>query len=138
MSTLPPLDSMSDPTPLMRFMGIQIGEVGAQRAVAQMPVAPNTQPYGRLSGGATILLCEETASRAASAHARSLGKMALGLEVNTTHHSGATSGRVTAVAEAIHLGRTIATYNVTVTGGDGRLVSTARVTCILVDAPATR
>ncbi|SER86418.1 uncharacterized domain 1-containing protein [Propionibacterium cyclohexanicum] len=135
MSTLEPLDAMTDPTPLMRFMGIEIGEVSPQRAEASMSVAPNTQPFGRLAGGATILLCEETASRAASLHARSLGKIALGLEVNTTHHCGATAGRVTALAEAIHLGRTIATYNVTVSGEDAHLVSTSRVTCILVDAP---
>lgn len=135
MNRLPPMDSLTDPTPLSRFMGIETLEVGPEHAVARMSVAPNTQPYGRLAGGATILLCEGIASRAAALHARSLGKIALGLEVNTTHHSGATSGRVTAVADAIHLGRTVATYNVTVTGEDGRLVSTTRVSCILVDAP---
>ncbi|MFZ2625079.1 MAG: PaaI family thioesterase [Propionibacterium sp.] len=136
MTELPALDSLTDPTPLSRFMGIETLEVSPEHAVARMPVAPNTQPYGRLAGGATILLCEGIASRAASLHARGLGKIALGLEVNTTHHSGATSGHVTAIADAIHLGRTVATYNVTVTGQDGRLVSTARVSCILVDTPA--
>lgn len=135
---LPPFDTLTDPTPLSRYMGIETVEVSPAHAVATMPVAPNTQPYGRLAGGATILLCEGIASRAAASHAKTLGKIALGLEVNTTHHSGATHGHVTAVADAIHLGRSVATYTVTVTGEDDRLISTARVTCMLVDAQRTR
>ena len=39
---------------------------------------------------------------------------------------------MTGVATPIHLGRTMATYEVVVTDEDGRRVCTSRITCTLV------
>ena len=39
-------------------MGIEIIELSAQRVVATMPVEGNTQPYGLLHGGASVVLAE--------------------------------------------------------------------------------
>ena len=62
------------------------------------------------------------------------GRAAVGIELNATHHRSARSGLVTGTATALHLGRTLATYQVVVEDDGGRLVCTARLTCMLIDA----
>ena len=47
------------------------------------------------------------------------------------------SGEVTAVATPLSRGRSIATYDITITDDDGRRVCTARLTCALRDRPPT-
>ncbi|MDP9416387.1 MAG: hotdog fold thioesterase [Actinomycetota bacterium] len=132
---------MTDPTEtsfpagaLAERLGIETLETSADRVVAVMPVAGNTQPYGLLHGGATLALAEQVGSVAAALHAGA-GRIAVGVEVSGSHHRSVTSGQVRAVATPVHRGRTLATYDVTVTDESGRRVSTARVTCLLRDAP---
>jgi uncharacterized protein (TIGR00369 family) len=55
----------------------------------------------------------------------------MGIEINATHHRSAREGRVYAVATPLHLGRTIATWDVEIADEDGKRVCTARVTCML-------
>ena len=43
---------------LIQRMGIEFVEATAQRLVATMPVEGNTQPYGLLHGGASVVLAE--------------------------------------------------------------------------------
>ncbi|ADG74865.1 thioesterase superfamily protein [Cellulomonas flavigena DSM 20109] len=116
-------------------MGVQVTVVAADRATGTMPVAGNTQPYGLLHGGASAALAETLGSLAAAAHAGP-GRMAVGIELNATHHRSARTGVVTGTARALHLGRTLASYEVVVEDADGRRVCTARLTCMLMDAPA--
>ncbi|WP_421741576.1 PaaI family thioesterase [Cellulomonas sp.] len=118
---------------LIERMGIVVIEASAQRTVATMPVAGNTQPYGLLHGGASAVLAETLGSISAMAHAGE-GRAAVGIELNATHHRSARSGLVTGTATALHLGRTLATYQVVVEDDGGRLVCTARLTCMLIDA----
>ena len=115
-------------------LGIEALEVTAQRTVGTMPVSGNTQPHGLLHGGATAALAETMASLAASAHAGP-GRVAVGLELNVTHHRTARSGTVTATATAVHLGRTTASYEIVVLDPDARRICTARLTCVLIDSP---
>jgi uncharacterized protein (TIGR00369 family) len=114
-------------------MGIELVEVSARRAVATMPVEGNTQPYGLLHGGASAVLAETLGSYAAQAHAGP-GRVAVGIELNATHHRSARAGVVTGTAEALHLGSSLASYQVVVEDADGRRVCTARLTCMLIDA----
>jgi uncharacterized protein (TIGR00369 family) len=44
---------------------------------------------------------------------------------------------VTGVATPVHRGRTTATYEIVISDEEGRRVCTARLTCLLRDAPAT-
>jgi 1,4-dihydroxy-2-naphthoyl-CoA hydrolase len=118
---------------LLERMGIEVTEATAQRAVGTMPVAGNTQPYGLLHGGASAVLAETLGSIAAAAHAGE-GRGAVGIELNATHHRSARSGLVTGTATALHLGRTLASYQVVVEDEEGRPVCTARLTCMLIDA----
>ncbi|MEU7854885.1 hotdog fold thioesterase [Nonomuraea sp. NPDC049141] len=113
-------------------MGIEFVEVSAERVVARMPVAGNTQPYGLLHGGASAVLAETLGSTGAAVHAGA-DRMAVGIEINATHHRSATSGFVTGVATQLHGGRSIATYEIEITDEQGRRVCTSRLTCMLRD-----
>ena len=112
-------------------MGIQLTEISAERVVGTMPVEGNTQPYGLLHGGASVVLAETLGSVGSAVHAHP-DRLSVGIEINATHHRSATSGTVTGTATAIHLGRTMATYEVVVTDERGKRVCTSRITCALM------
>lgn len=118
---------------LVERMGIEITEATPERVTGTMPVEGNNQPYGLLHGGASCVLAETLGSVGAAMHAGS-GRIAVGIEINATHHRSATSGLVTGVATRLHGGRTLATYDIEVTDEQGRKVCTARLTCMLRDA----
>src|SRR4051794_1754736 len=85
-------------------MGIVILEASPERVVATMPVEGNTQPYGLLHGGASVVLAETLGSIGAALHAaRMYNGIAVGIEVNATHHKSAKSGLVTGVATPLRL-----------------------------------
>ena len=122
-----------NPDSLMQRMGIEMVEASAERLVATMPVAGNTQPYGLLHGGASVVLAETLGSFGAALHAGP-GKAVVGLDINATHHRAARSGIVTGVATPITLGRTLACYEVVVTDDGGKRICTSRITCLIRDA----
>ncbi|WP_373314345.1 hotdog fold thioesterase [Sediminihabitans luteus] len=113
--------------------GTQILEASAARVVATMPVEGNTQPAGLLHGGASAALAETVGSIAAQIHAGP-GRASVGTELNATHHRGVRTGTVTAVATALHRGRTTASYEIVVSDDAGRRVCTARLSCLVLDA----
>jgi len=115
-------------------MGIRLTEVTAERIVATMPVEGNTQPYGLLHGGASCVLAEMLGSVGAANHGRRFGKVAVGVDINATHHRSETSGVVTGVATPAHLGRSSATFEIVISNEQGKRVCTARITCSLIDA----
>jgi len=118
---------------LIERMGIEIVSLSASHAVGTMPVEGNTQPAGLLHGGASAVLAETLGSFAAYQHAGP-GRAAVGIELSATHHRSARSGVVTGTATAIHLGSTLASYEIVVEDSDGRRLCTARLTCMLIDA----
>ena len=113
-------------------LGIALVAASAEQVVATMPVEGNTQPYGLLHGGATAALAETVGSFAAALHGGP-DRIAVGVDLNATHHRALTEGVVTAVATPAHRGRTSATYDVVVTDAQGHRVCTARLTCMLRD-----
>lgn len=114
-------------------MGIELVEISAERVVGTMPVEGNTQPYGLLHGGASVVLAETLGSVGSALHAMP-DRLSVGIDINATHHRSATSGTVTGTATAIHLGRTTASYEVVITDEAGKRVCTARITCALLPA----
>lgn len=118
---------------LSEKMGIEIVEISAERIVATMPVEGNTQPYGLLHGGASVVLAESLGS-IGSAIAAAPDRIAVGVDISATHHRSATSGTVTGVATPAHLGRSMATWEVVISDERGKRVCTARITCALVPA----
>jgi uncharacterized protein (TIGR00369 family) len=113
-------------------MGVQIVEASPERVVGTMPVEGNTQPYGLLHGGASAVLAETLGSIGSMLHAGS-SKMAVGVDLNCTHHRGVRSGIVTGVATPVHRGRSTATYEIVVSDTSGKRVCSARLTCVLRD-----
>lgn len=114
-------------------MGIEFTEATPERVVATMPVDGNRQPYGLLHGGANAVLAET----AGSVHAALLageGNIAVGVELNCTHHRSATSGAVTAVCVPLHAGRQMSSFAITITDSQDRRVCTARLTCFIRSA----
>ncbi len=116
---------------LIERMHMEIQEVTAARTVATMPVLGNTQPAGLLHGGASVALAETVGSFAAAQHAGPDAAV-VGIEISATHHRAVRSGSVTAVATAIHLGRTMATYEIVLTDDQDKRVCTARLTCMIL------
>ena len=116
---------------LNQKMGVELLEISAERVVATMPVEGNTQPFGLLHGGASVALAETLASVGSAVHAHP-GQVAVGVDINATHHRSATGGMVTGVATALHLGRRTTSYEVVITDERGRRLCTSRITCALV------
>ncbi len=119
---------------LTERLGIEITDADPARMVATMPVAGNLQPYGLLHGGATCALAETLGSVAAAMHAGD-DRAAVGLELNASHHRAARSGVVTGVCTPLHLGRSVATFQIVVSDDGDRRLSTFRLTCLLRDNP---
>lgn len=116
-------------------MGVVVEEQSAERVVATMPVEGNRQSLGLLHGGASVALGEMLGSWAAVIHGSTMGKVAVGVDINATHHASATSGRVRGVATAIHLGRSVTNHEVVITHIDtGQRLCTVRITNCLKPA----
>jgi len=111
-------------------MGMSLIEARPERVVITMPVEGNTQPFGLLHGGASAVLIETAGSIGAALHAGE-DHHVVGLDINATHHRGATRGIVTATATPLALGRTLTSYQVQIHDEDGRLVCTGRLTCLI-------
>lgn len=122
---------------LNETMGIELVEISPERVVATMPVEGNTQPYGLLHGGASVVLAETLGSVGSALHAAP-DRLSVGVDINATHHRAVTSGTVTGTATAIHLGRSTASYEVVITDEEGRRVCTSRITCALMPAERYR
>lgn len=116
---------------LGKKMGIEIIEASPTRLIATMPVEGNTQPFGLLHGGASVVLAESLGSIGTQLHAGASRKI-VGVDVNATHHKSATTGIVTAVATAITLGKTLCCYEVEIKNDKGERTCTARITCLIL------
>ncbi len=126
---------MSGEGTLLELMGIVITEASPDRVVATMPVKGNVQPYGLLHGGASCVLAESIGSIGSALHAAAYGKVAVGVDINATHHRAVREGVVTGVATPIYLGRTTTSYEIVITDERDKRVCTARITCQLIQAP---
>jgi 1,4-dihydroxy-2-naphthoyl-CoA hydrolase len=125
----PVMDEWPDVGPtLLDRMGIEILEASAERIVATMPVDGNIQPFGLLHGGASCVLAETLGSIGSTLHAHPDG-VAVGVDINATHHRAVRDGIVRGVATPVHLGRSVACYDVVISDERDRRVCTARITC---------
>jgi uncharacterized protein (TIGR00369 family) len=115
---------------LAQKMGIEILELSAERAVATMPVEGNTQPRGLLHGGAYLVLGETLGSFAANVWAGQ-GAYAVGIEISASHSKSATTGKVTGVASAISLGKTLTVHEIVISNEAGERCSTVRITNLI-------
>ena len=119
---------------LIPAMGIKFQELTAERTVATMPVAGNTQPIGLLHGGANVVLAETLGSLSAGVHGGE-NLVAVGVDINATHVRPAVSGVVTATCTAVKLGRTLCIHSIDIVDERGRTTCTARITNMLIPRP---
>ena len=112
-------------------MGFELLKLTPEEVIGRMPVAGNTQPYGLWHGGASCVLAETLASLGSFMYAQP-ERVSVGVDINATHHHSVTAGWVTGTATAIHLGKTVASYEIVIVDDAGKRVCTARVTCQLV------
>lgn len=118
-------------------MGILFVELSPEHSVAVMPVFGNEQPFGLLHGGAFCVLGETLGSYSANLHA-GRDRMAVGVDLNATHTGAATSGFVTGVCTALHLGGSLTVHEIVVSDARGRRCSTVRISNYLRDRPEGR
>ena len=112
-------------------MGFELLKMKPEEVIGRMPVVGNTQPYGLWHGGASCVLAETLASLGSFMYAQP-ERVSVGVDINATHHRSVTAGWVTGTATAVHLGRTVASYEIVIADDAGKRVCTARVTCQLV------
>lgn len=95
---------------------------------ATMPVTVHTsQPFGYLSGGASLALAESIAGHG-SRLLCSKNHIPCGIQVSGNHLIAVPIGKtVTGTGRLIHQGETMHVWNIDITDNDGRLVSTVRV-----------
>lgn len=118
------------PDTLGAKLGIKLVSVSREKIVATMPVEGNTQPFGLLHGGASLVLAESLGSYGAALHAGP-GKSVVGLDINATHHRSARSGLVTGIARPLSVGKTIATFEVVINDDSEQRICTARITSLI-------
>ena len=114
-------------------MGVKVIEQSATKVVATMPIEGNRQSLGLLHGGAMASLAEAVGSWAAVIHASTMGKVAVGVDINATHHASGYAGLVTATATAIRLGRTMTSHEVVIEDESGRRLCTALITNAVIE-----
>lgn len=117
---------------LAERMGIEFLQATPKRVVGRMPVAGNTQPYGLLHGGASAVLAETLGSVCAALHAGP-DRIAVGIELNATHHKAMREGWVIGVATPLAAGRSAASLEIVISTESGERVCTSRLTCLLRD-----
>lgn len=115
---------------LVERMEIEFVEATHERIVARMPVSGNTQPYGLLHGGGSVVLAETLGSMMAALHAGP-DQFVVGLDINATHHKAVREGYVIGVATPIVTGRSAASIEIIISTEDGQRVCSTRLTCLV-------
>ena len=118
---------------LIGNLGIEITKTAEGQVEAKMKVKAKTcRPDGMLHGGANLAMAETLAG---------LGSMllvdlkefdVLGIQVNGNHTGSVKNGTVKAIAKIIHQGNQTHIWNVDIISGEGKLISSARVTNMVV------
>ncbi|UUD64474.1 hotdog fold thioesterase [Pseudomonas seleniipraecipitans] len=115
------------------LLDIRFESFDEQSMTASMAVDTRThQPFGLLHGGASVVLAESLGSTASYQCIDPEKFFCVGLEVNANHLRGLRSGRVTAVAKPVHLGRTTHVWDIRLSGDDGKPSCISRLTVAIV------
>lgn len=94
----------------------------------------NRQPFGFLSGGASLALAENVAGVGSSSLCP--GAACVGIEVSGSHVQAVSEGdTVTAYARLQHSGKTLHVWQVDIKNSAGELISTVRVTNYVIRQP---
>jgi acyl-CoA thioesterase len=108
------------------WLGMEVLEIAPQRSVVALTVRPEmVNGFGVCHGGVTFSLADSALAFASNTH----GRVTMSIENSIRYPRPARAGdRLTAVAEAEHVGGRIGYYRVTVTKQDGEVVGLFRGT----------
>lgn len=114
-------------------LGIKLVQMEPGKVVATMPVNEKTiQPLGYLHGGASVALAETAASLGAAMLIDLEKEVCFGLEINANHIRSKRNGTVTAVAEAVHRGKSTQVWEIKIKDEDENLICLSRCTIAVV------
>ncbi len=118
---------------ILEWLDIRFESFTDDSLTASMVIDHRThQPYGLLHGGASVVLAESVGSSASYLCIDTSQYFCVGLEVNANHLRGLRSGRVTAVARPVHIGRTTHVWDIRLTSEDGKTSCISRLTVAIV------
>ncbi|GLK88905.1 hotdog fold thioesterase [Pseudomonas turukhanskensis] len=133
--TTPDLQALNDlrKNTINETLDVRFDAFDEESITASIVVDARThQPYGLLHGGASVVLAETLGSTASYLCIDTSQFYCVGLEVNANHLRGVRSGRVTAVARPVHLGRTTHVWDIRLSGEDGKPSCISRLTMAIV------
>lgn len=114
-------------------LGLTVTEIGPDYLTGTLPVDHRTQqPFGRLHGGANVVLAEELGSVAANLTLDPAEAFAVGMEVNANHLRGVMGGVVTGTARPVHIGRSSQVWEIRIVDDRGQLACISRLTVAVV------
>ena len=109
-------------------LGMEFLEVGGDFIRARVPVDHRTrQPHGILHGGVSVVLAETLGSCGAH-YSCPEGFRAVGLDINANHIKAASSGWVTGITRAVHIGRSTQVWQIEMHNDAGELTCVSRIT----------
>ena len=118
---------------ILEWLDIRFESFTDDSLTASMVVDHRThQPYGLLHGGASVVLAESVGSTASYLCIDTSKYFCVGLEINANHLRGLRSGRVTAVAHPVHIGRTTHVWDIRLTSDEGKASCISRLTVAVV------
>jgi len=119
---------------MLEALGLEIVEFTDDSIIATIPVDKNTmQPFGLLHGGATATLAETLGSLGSQFVLPDPEKgRVVGIALNINHLNSAKSGVVTGVVTPVKLGGRLHVWQIDITREDGKPVSRARLTVMVL------
>jgi uncharacterized protein (TIGR00369 family) len=118
---------------ILELLDIRFESFTEDSLTASMVIDHRThQPYGLLHGGASVVLAESLGSSASYLCIDTSKYFCVGIEVNANHLRGLRSGRVTAVAYPVHIGRTTHVWDIRLTSEEGKASCISRLTVAIV------
>jgi 1,4-dihydroxy-2-naphthoyl-CoA hydrolase len=122
---------------LLKFLGVKVELVSAERVVLTMAVTPRVHQYiGIMNGGVSLLLSETAASTGAVAAADLTKFTPVGIEINANHLRAVSKGVITVEAKPLYPGHTLNVWSVEITNDRGKLVCISRCTILFQKRPA--
>lgn len=119
---------------IIETLNIKITEYTPERVVATMPVnAKVHQPFGKLHGGASLVLAETVASAGSYQFIDINRQHAVGLEINANHIRSQAAGLVKAVGIPVHVGRSTQVWDIRIYNEKEELICISRCTTAVIE-----
>ena len=112
------------------YNGISLVSIGIGTAIAEMPLTDNhLNGVNIIQGGALFTLADFAFAAASNSH----GRIALATNANITFFKGISSGKLTAIAKELNLGKTLSHYAVDIFDQEGAKIAYFTATAFLKD-----